>query len=78
MINGAAMYFHDRFDQPVASAGALEFVYGISALYARALEGYLSDVSFESFSLRGRLMAQFGCMLVQGVLNLWFARMDTL
>ena len=78
MSNGAAIYFHHRFDQPVAVVGALAFLYGISALYARALGGYLSDVLFEALSLRGRLLAQFGCMLVQGLLNVVFARMDTL
>ena len=78
MSNGAAIYFHNRFDQPVAVVGALAFLYGIVALYARALGGYLSDVMFESWSLRGRLLAQFVCMLAQGLLNIWFARMDTL
>lgn len=78
MSNGAAIYFHSRFNQPVAVVGALAFLYGIAALYARALGGYLSDVLFEAMSLRGRLLAQFTCMLVQGFLNIWFARMDTL
>ena len=78
MSNGAAIYFHTRFNQPVAVIGALAFLYGIAALYARALGGYLSDVLFEAMSLRGRLLAQFVCMLVQGFLNIWFARMDTL
>jgi len=78
MSNGAPMYFHKRFDQPVATVGVIAFLYGISAVYARALGGYLSDFMGEHLSLRGRLLAQFLCMLVQGFLNVWFARMDVL
>jgi nitrate/nitrite transporter NarK len=78
MSNGAAMYFHQEFDEPVALVGALAFLYGISALYARAVGGYMSDVMSEAFSLRGRLLAQFLCMSIQGLLNVWFARLDSL
>ena len=78
MSNGAAMYYHKRFDLPIAIVGAIAFLYGISALYARALGGFLSDAMGESMSLRGRLLAQFACMILQGLLNVCYARMDTL
>ena len=78
MSNGAAMYFHEQFDEPVALVGALAFLYGVSALYARAAGGYLSDVLSNALSLRGRLLAQFLCMATQGLLNVWFARLDSL
>lgn len=78
MSNGAAMYFHQQFDEPVALVGTLAFLYGISALYARAVGGFLSDVMSETMSLRGRLLAQFLCMVIQGLLNVWFARMASL
>jgi NNP family nitrate/nitrite transporter-like MFS transporter len=78
MCNGCAVYFHDRFHQNIASAGAIAFLYGISAVYARGLGGYVSDRSGDHFSLKGRLWVQFGCMLVQGCLNIWFARTASL
>ena len=74
MCNGCALYFHYVFNQSVAASGAIAFLYGISALYARALGGYISDKCYDSFALRGRLCIHFACMLLQGGLNIWFAR----
>lgn len=74
MCNGAAIYYHFRFDQTVAASGAMAFLYGISAIFARGLGGWLSDVVDSRFSLRGRLWAQLLCMLIQGIINIWFAR----
>jgi NNP family nitrate/nitrite transporter-like MFS transporter len=78
MCNGCAIYFHDRFDQNIASVGAIAFLYGGSAVYARGLGGYVSDYLGNHFSLAGRLWLQFICMLLQGVVNIWFARTDEL
>lgn len=78
MSNGAAIYFHKRFEEPVATVGVIAFLYGISALYARAAGGYLSDLMSEALSLRGRLLVHFLSMAVQGLLNVGFARMNTL
>lgn len=78
MCNGTAVYFHQRFEQPVITASAIAFFYGISALFARGLGGYLSDAMSERLSLRGRLIAQFFCMLFQGLLNIWFSRTELL
>lgn len=78
MSNGAAIYYHKRFGEPVATVGVIAFLYGVSALYARAAGGYLSDMMSEWMSLRGRLLVHFLCMVLQGLLNVWFARMDTL
>lgn len=78
MCNGCAVYFHDRFDQRISVAGSIAFMYGISAVYARGLGGYVSDYLGSHFSLAGRLWLQFFCMLAQGVVNIWFARTDDL
>jgi NNP family nitrate/nitrite transporter-like MFS transporter len=78
MCNGTAVYFHQRFEQPVITASAIAFLYGVSALFARGLGGYLSDTMSERLSLRGRLIAQFLCMLIQGLLNVWFSRTELL
>jgi NNP family nitrate/nitrite transporter-like MFS transporter len=78
MCNGCAIYFHDRFHQPIAAAGAIAFLYGISAIYARGVGGYVSDRLGDHFSLKGRLWGQLGCMIVQGCLTIWFARTASL
>ena len=78
MCNGCALYFNQRFHQNIASAGAIAFLYGISAVYARGLGGYVSDRLYDRFSLQGRLWIQFACMLIQGGFNIWFARTATL
>ena len=74
MCNGTALYYHFCYDQTVAASGAMAFLYGISAIFARGVGGWLSDVVDAKFSLRGRLWLQLVCMLVQGALNIWFAR----
>lgn len=78
MCNGTAIYFHERFHQSIASAGALAFLYGISSVYARGLGGYVSDVLAKTYSLKGRLVAQMICMIVQGLLCVVFAQMKSL
>jgi NNP family nitrate/nitrite transporter-like MFS transporter len=78
MCNGAAIYFHDSFGVSIAVSGVLAFLYGISAVYARGVGGWFSDACYERYSLRGRLWAQLLCMVVQGLLNIWFARSDQL
>lgn len=78
MCNGVAIYYHTRFSKSIAETGAIAFGYGFSALYARGLGGYVSDKVGKSFSVQGRLWMNFVCMLAQGVMNIWFARTDTL
>eukprot|EP00977_Amphora_coffeiformis_P024047 scaffold14974_cov195-Amphora_coffeaeformis.AAC.54 len=78
MCNGTALYYHFCFQQTVPASGAMAFLYGISAIFARGLGGWLSDAVDSRFSLRGRLWAQLVCMLVQGALNIWFARTTNL
>lgn len=74
MCNGCAIYFHYRFNQNIQASGAIAFGYGFAAIYARGLGGYFSDLLGDSFQLRGRLWIHLGFMLIQGALNIWFAR----
>lgn len=74
MCNGTAIYFHSRFGVSIAASGAIAFLYGISAVFARGLGGWLSDAVSTKYSLQGRLWVQLLCMVVQGLLNIWFAR----
>lgn len=74
MCNGAAMYFHAQFGQTIAASGAYAFLYGLSAVFARGVGGWISDKASDKFSLRGRLWVQLVCIVMQGLLNIWFAR----
>jgi NNP family nitrate/nitrite transporter-like MFS transporter len=76
MCNGTAIYFVHSFEVSIAASGVIAFLYGISAVFARGLGGWLSDAVSVNFSLQGRLWAQLVCMLLQGLLNIWFARSD--
>lgn len=78
MCVGTAMFFNDHFHQSIAASGAIAFSYGISAVFARGLGGYISDLAYGCFSLRGRLCAQMISMVVQGLLCLLFASRTTL
>jgi hypothetical protein len=78
MSNGAVLFYHYRFHQTIAMSSFIAFVYGMGALYARAVGGYGSDWIASKFSFRGRLCAQFVCMLLQGASNIWFARTSNL
>jgi MFS transporter, NNP family, nitrate/nitrite transporter len=77
MCNGTAIYYHERFHQSTAASAAIASLYGITAIFARGLGGYLSDTLSETMSMRGRLWAQMICMLVQGSFTILWARMDT-
>jgi len=74
LCNGCVLYFHDTFHQSIAAAGAIAFGYGISAVYARALGGHISDVFGTRWSLRGRLWVHLLVMIIQGLLNIQFAK----
>ena len=76
MCNGAAIYFHDRFHQTTAASGAIAFLYGISAIFARGLGGWISDRLYTRMSLKGRLWAQLISMVLQGLLIVVWARTD--
>jgi len=78
MCNGTAIYYHSRFEQSIAASAAIGFLYGVSAAYARALGGWLSDAVSHKFSLQGRLWANMLCLVAQAIVNLWFARTNQL
>jgi NNP family nitrate/nitrite transporter-like MFS transporter len=74
MCNGTAIYYQTQFKQSTATAGAIAFLYGLSAIFARGAGGWLSDKVSDRFELQGRLWAQLLCMALQGITNIWLAR----
>jgi NNP family nitrate/nitrite transporter-like MFS transporter len=78
LCNGVALYYHVVYSQKISVIGAIAFLYGFSALFARGLGGYISDKVGDRFSLRGRLWIHFACMIAQGAVNVCFAKAETL
>lgn len=75
--NLAAIYYVDRFELDVKTAGMYASVFGLLALFARAWGGIVSDRVAHARGLHGRTTALFIFLLLEGLGLLWFARMDT-
>ncbi|KAL3915052.1 MAG: hypothetical protein SGILL_005825, partial [Bacillariaceae sp.] len=78
LCNGIAVYYHVKYHQKISTIGAIAFLYGFSALWARGLGGFISDKIGDRYSLKGRLWIHFFCMMAQGAMNIWFAKSETL
>ena len=78
MNNAAALYFKDKFELTTESAAAIASIFGFMNLFARGLGGYLSDKGNAYMGMRGRLWAQTGCLVAEGILVLIFAQTTSL
>jgi NNP family nitrate/nitrite transporter-like MFS transporter len=76
--NVAALYFTDTFHVGLAAAGAIVGVFGLLALFARTLGGYLSDKAHLRFGMNGRVTLLGVAVLLEGTLLIVFSRMTTL
>ncbi|WP_159704587.1 MFS transporter [Massilia sp. 9I] len=74
--NIAAVYYVDHFGLSLGSAGLAAGSFGLLALFARALGGWLSDRSARSGSLNSRVTVLFVLMIGEGLGLLWFAQAD--
>jgi NNP family nitrate/nitrite transporter-like MFS transporter len=74
--NIAASYFHDRFELGLKEAGMLAGSFGVLAIFARTLGGYVGDRAGRRFGLEGRARFLTLMLLLEGVGLIWFARMD--
>jgi NNP family nitrate/nitrite transporter-like MFS transporter len=78
MNNAAATYFFEKFNQSQSMAAAIASSFGFMNIVARGVGGWLSDYLMSKLSMRGRLIAQLGCMLMEGVFILVFAAQNEL
>jgi NNP family nitrate/nitrite transporter-like MFS transporter len=76
--NIAALYFTDTFHVGLAAAGAIVGAFGLLALFARTLGGFLSDKVQLRFGMNGRVTLLGVAVLVEGALLIVFSRMTTL
>jgi MFS transporter, NNP family, nitrate/nitrite transporter len=74
--NIAASYFHDRFALGLKEAGMLAGSFGVLAIFARSLGGYLGDRAGRRFGLEGRGRFLTAMLLLEGVGLIVFSRMD--
>jgi NNP family nitrate/nitrite transporter-like MFS transporter len=75
--NIAAIYYVDTFKLSLAQAGMAAGSFGLLALFARALGGWLSDKAALRGSLNSRVTLLFVMMLGEGIGLLFFSKADS-
>lgn len=75
--NIVAMYYVDRFELSLKAAGMAAGVFGLLALFARALGGYVSDRVAKHRGLDGRTALLCGLIFLEGLGLILFAKMDS-
>jgi NNP family nitrate/nitrite transporter-like MFS transporter len=75
--NIAAVYYVDHFGLSLKAAGIAAGSFGLLALFARALGGWLSDKGAARGSLNTRVTLLFALMIGEGLGLLWFANAAT-
>lgn len=75
--NIAASYFHDRFGLGLKAAGMLAGTFGVLAIFARSLGGYLGDRAGRRFGLAGRGRFLTAMLCAEGAGLILFSRMDS-
>jgi NNP family nitrate/nitrite transporter-like MFS transporter len=76
--NMAALYFHDRFQLDLKSAGLVAGTFGVLALFARTLGGYTGDRVGSRLGLRGRVVTLAALLAAEGAMLVVFSRMGSL
>jgi MFS transporter, NNP family, nitrate/nitrite transporter len=74
--NVAAVYYTDHFKLSLGQAGMAAGSFGLLALFARALGGWLSDKAAVRGTLNSRVTLLFVMMIGEGLGLLWFAKAD--
>ena len=75
---GAALYFSEEFNQKTESAAALASIFGWMNLFARGMGGFVSDIANVKFGMRGRLLWQFGTIVLEGIFLIAFGYTTTM
>jgi NNP family nitrate/nitrite transporter-like MFS transporter len=76
--NMAALYFHDRFQLDLKTAGLVAGTFGVLALFARTLGGYTGDRIGARLGLRGRVLTLAALLGAEGLMLVLFSQMGTL
>ena len=76
--NVAALYYHDRFQLDVKTAGLIAGLFGLMNIFARTMGGVFSDFFAKKMGLRGRVMFLFAVLLGEGIMLMLFSQMGVL
>ena len=76
--NIAALYFHDRFELSVATAGLIAGLFGLMNIFARTMGGMLGDRAGIRAGLKGRVFFLGVVLLLEGFALLFFSQMSSL
>lgn len=76
--NVAALYYHDRFQLDVKTAGLIAGLFGLMNIFARTLGGVFSDFFAKKIGLRGRVLFLFIVLLGEGIMLMLFSQMAIL
>lgn len=76
--NVAALYFFDRFELNLATAGLIASLFGIMNIFARTLGGIFSDRFAKNFGLSGRVKFLLAVLLLEGIALIVFSQMSAL
>jgi NNP family nitrate/nitrite transporter-like MFS transporter len=74
----AALYFHDRFQLDLKTAGLVAGTFGVLALFARTLGGYTGDRIGARLGLRGRVVTLAVLLGAEGLMLVVFSQMGSL
>ena len=76
--NIAALYYFDRFELNLATAGIIAGTFGLMNIFARTLGGFFGDRMGIRFGLKGRVMFLGATLLAEGAALILFSQMATL
>ena len=76
--NVAALYFFDRFELSLATAGLIASPFGLMNIFARTLGGMFSDKFAKSYGLSGRVKLLLCVLLLESVALIVFSQMSVL
>jgi len=83
VFNNLATYYHDRYKITTVRAGGIASIFGLLNFVTRAAGGIYSDIMCKAFGggekgLRGRLIAHWSCLLIEGIFLIIFSKMESL
>jgi NNP family nitrate/nitrite transporter-like MFS transporter len=78
MNNAAASYFKSTFELSTEAAAAIASIFGWMNLFARGVGGFVSDKANARMGMRGRILWQTICLVIEGIMVLIFANTKSL